>query len=625
MSKVKQWHKRCLCAVLMGALLAGVSGCGEKQQSAGMDENLLLAEREKDKLMITLTCQAPVNHFAAAVNEKFPDVQLVQDIYQGDYMTAEHIARVEHGDLGDLVMFKAGVIPLRDLSEQLLDLSTKQLPASYPTNALQMDEEGHIYLIPGPLNFNGHVYNKTLFDEQHWLVPETYAEFLTLCQEIDENGIRGCRYVYADASMQVFNFCVRSAVDTLTQVSGQTWHNELLAGKTQCLEPLEIALQDLSQLMAAGIVRPEDLTFTSDERNEALLDRRLAIGAAEINTLRKLNSAGSDEFCFMPHFSMTNGQGWLISSGYYYGANKNLQQPENADKLQAALAILDFVATQEGQQLLMEDGLGLLPATRGAVLPEEGYFDGIRKQIEQGYYIMRPVYGMLTPVLDTEVAAYVQGRTGSEAVLEKCSAVLEQGAAPAAELGQAEKDFTVLETGQLKADALQMAAQTDLAFMGLAEADGFVPIAATRTRLYQGSITEEDVWRVAQSKLNTPFRVCRAEMTGEAVLALLEQGAYSEAERQIGAVSHFHPYAVAGLALKYDGQAAQGQRVSDVRLTDGSDLTETGVYTVAYLEGALPQAVLSEAETLPLSMTEALRAYILAQGRLTPDERRIQL
>ena len=47
MSKVKQWHKRCLCAVLMGALLAGVSGCGEKQQSAGMDENLLLAEREK--------------------------------------------------------------------------------------------------------------------------------------------------------------------------------------------------------------------------------------------------------------------------------------------------------------------------------------------------------------------------------------------------------------------------------------------------------------------------------------------------------------------------------------------------------------------------------------------------
>ena len=51
MSKVKQWHKRCLCAVLMGALLAGVSGCGEKQQSAGMDENLLLAEREKDKMI----------------------------------------------------------------------------------------------------------------------------------------------------------------------------------------------------------------------------------------------------------------------------------------------------------------------------------------------------------------------------------------------------------------------------------------------------------------------------------------------------------------------------------------------------------------------------------------------
>lgn len=74
-------------------------------------------------------------------------MRLVQDIYQGEYMESEHAARMEHGDIGDILMIKAGLIPKQDLSGLLIDLSARSMPANYNTNALQTDSDGRIYLI----------------------------------------------------------------------------------------------------------------------------------------------------------------------------------------------------------------------------------------------------------------------------------------------------------------------------------------------------------------------------------------------------------------------------------------------------------------------------------------------
>ena len=51
---------------------------------------------------------------------------------------------------------------------------------------------------------------------------------------------------------------------------------------------------------------------------------------------------------FIP--SMGGGQpGWLLSLGYYFGAGKYLEQPENMAKREAVMDILEFISTDEGQ------------------------------------------------------------------------------------------------------------------------------------------------------------------------------------------------------------------------------------------------------------------------------------
>lgn len=621
MINIKKVFFAAVCLFVTPVVLAGCSAPGETYED--MPD---IPQGRTDKINITITCNSGLEHFAAAVEEQFPDVRLIQDCYTGQYRNSEHIARIEHGDFGDIIMVKAGHIPKIDMSGQLADLSAQVFPASFSVNILQADDEGHINLIPGPLSFNCNIYNKTLFEENGWEVPESYNELLALCQEIDKTGIRGFRNSYFDSasqSYQIYQYSVFSALDTLTQVDGQIWHNKLMAGEKVSLEPMKTAFENLQQMIDIGAVREEDMDVPFLDNMEAMADREVAIGGGEVNHIETLNAKGKDKFCFMPHFSMTDGQGWLLNLGYFFGVNKEVEQPGNEARQKAVMDIMGFIASEEGQKYLVEDGLGMMSATIGAKVPDNPVLEQISTQIESGRYIMRPTYGMFSSVLETEIGAFIRGETDSEAVLEKCSKILEKGVPPKEIIGEVEEDFSFMQTACLKADALRAAAGTDVALAGVSEINGYNPVGAIRTKLYKGSVTEDDITRITQSKMDTPFMSMRASVTGDELLALLEYGAASEDEQQSGQVSRFHPFAVSGLKLSYHMDKDEGKRVSSVKMEDGSSLQPDALYTISYIRGTFPEGKLNDTET-GITMTDAFRNYITKEKQVAPDKKRIR-
>lgn len=617
--------KGMIASFSMFIIIGLIGGCSS--QADEIDENMLgIQQLSQDKQIVTITCNTDLNHFAAAVEEQFSDIQLVQDSYMGQYRNGEHIARIEHHDFGDIIMVKSGHIPKVDMSRQLFDLSTQAFPANFNVNTLQTDEDGHISLIPGPLSFNCNIYNKTLFEENGWTVPDNYDDFLALCEKIDKTGIRGCRNVYFDSgsqSYQIYNYCLISALDTLTQVEGQNWHNKLMAGETVPLDPMENTFQTMQNMMEAGLIRVEDLEFSDAMRMKALLDRKVAISGGEVDRVQKLNDEGTDQFGFMPHFSMTDGQGWLLNQGYYFGVNEKLRQPEHEKKMEAVMKVMNFIASEEGQKILIEDHIGMIAATRGAEIPDDPILEHIRTQIESGHYIIRPGYDMFASVLGTEIAAFIRRETDSQSVLDKCRIILEQGAQPPQALGEATEDFTVVQTGCLKADSMRASTGTDIALVGMSEVNCYDPVGGTRSKFYKGSVTEDDITRIAQIKTDAPVMCNRSSVTGAELVLLLEYGATSVKEQEIGSVSHYHPFAVSGLELSYHLDEEEGKRVADVKLSDGRKFDASASYTVSYLEGAFPEAELKGTET-GITMTDALRNYIIEKEKITPDTKRIR-
>ena len=275
-------NKRRLSAVARRASRAGILG-GCSAPSAGVDGNLLGLPRVRyGSADHNNYMQFQPGLFCGGGGERFPGVRLVQDRYAGQYRISEHTARVDarrfrrypHGESGTYPQGR----PVR--------------PADEPVHAgvsrpLQRERApgGRIWTYqpdPGPLSFNCNIYNQTLFEENGWTIPENYEELFG-----SEPGDRSDRdpglseqlFDSASQSYQIYQYCVFSALDTLTQVDGQNWHNKLMAGENVPLDPMETAFRDMRRMMEIGAVRAEDMDVPFNENLEAMARREVAIGS----------------------------------------------------------------------------------------------------------------------------------------------------------------------------------------------------------------------------------------------------------------------------------------------------------------------------------------------------------
>ena len=609
-------------AVLMSALVLG--GC--EKETPEPDGNLIGSGLEfgSDKILITISNESnnpplALDHFTAAVEQRCPGVRLVQTGYIGDYENTEYMARVRGGDVSDVVMVKAGRKALADMSPRLMDMSSQVFPGNFNSSSLEKDRDGRIYYIPGPLSLNGIIYNRTLFQERGWEIPKNYQDLMELCQRIDSQGIRGHQYPLNTSSMTLYAYSVCASLDILTTAEGQGWYGQVLSGEDVTLEPMKRAFDDYAAMIKAGFFLPEDMLVGVKERNDNMIHRRTAMTAGEAGTIRYYNENSQDEFAFLPHFGSGNTGAWMLNLGYYFGANKDLENPGNEDKRQAVLDILEFISTKEGQQALIEDGYGLISSVRGADIPEDPVLDEVHDLIAGGRYIMRPVFYRFNSVLEPGTAAFLKGEVTSESLLEDCREIMDQGAPQPEVLGTAETDFSVLETGLYKAEALREATDTDVALVGMAEVNVVIPKRSTRSRFYKGPVEMDDVLRVANQKNEDPDRCSRALVPGARLLAMLEGGAVAEGEED----GHFHPYAVSGLTLTYHLDAPEGGRVSDVKEGDGSQLDPDKIYRVSWLQGALPEEGFSEVEHMELTLAQALENKIRREQTIVPERKAI--
>ena len=324
----------------------------------------------------------------------------------------------------------------------------------------------------------------------------------------------------------------------------------------------------------------------------------------------------------MPHFSMADGRGWLLNLGFYFGANRELKQPGNEKEAGGGHGDPEFIASEEGQALLVEDGLGMMPATVGAKIPDDPVLEEIRTQIASGRYIMRPTYDMFSPCWRRRSRpSSWERRTAGRSW--RNAACCWSRAPPVQALGEAGEDFTILQSGCLKADALRAAAGTDVALMGISEVNGYDPVGRS-DKAVQGFRHRRRCHPYDPGPDGHPSHVRARLRDGEELLSLLEHGATSEEEQRDGGPDRFHPFAVSGLKLTYhldkdDGNRGLRRDPGGWRQGAGGRAVHRRIYPGAFSEGQFGEMATG------ISMTDAFRDYIIAEKRVAPDKDRIQL
>ena len=186
--------KRMAAAAGTVIALAGLTGCGQTSTSGKVEVELVSYKPEAVKAFeeiaerfnaehddIHLTIESPNEAMTILktrfIREDYPDiVGIGGDINYSNFLDA------------DLFMDISDFEGLEVVKQSYLDMDKE----------LEFIPQDGVYALPYAANAAGILYNKDMFEEHGWEIPQTWGEFCILCEEIRDSGIQPLYLSYKD-------------------------------------------------------------------------------------------------------------------------------------------------------------------------------------------------------------------------------------------------------------------------------------------------------------------------------------------------------------------------------------------------------------------------------------------
>jgi ABC-type glycerol-3-phosphate transport system substrate-binding protein len=534
------------------------------------------------------------------------------------------------GTAEDLVI-SPNMKAIADIAQDtLLDLSGEPFTDRYVGSALEACQiGGKLYYLPGPSSIYGIVYDKTMFAQNGWQVPQSYDEFLALVRTIDATGIRAiqptCKYArQAQLMLTMFSYD-----QVFGGVDHYKWIREYQAGTASMKDHIEPALARYRELQAADVIEAGDFDVQPGNRSAMLYkDHTCAMIVENEQAALYARQAGSDHTYGMFPFwcgNDANSDKVMSIPGYYIGASAALSQKGREQKLAKVKEILAYISTPEGQIAISGGELLQMSNVTGTAFTENEFNAGILDTIRKGNAV--PEVELMSTgngnaaekALKTDLRKLLEGTLSDETLIADCDAArtgalhspVDRG--PAA--GQASDNFTCLETGLFIADALRAKAdaQIGLCLVGTTHC-GMVG------RIYRGDLCAADITSLSLSVGTTSGdpndkKLWRVSMTGAELTGLLKTACAFDPNDNVPNIPY---YVASGLKIRF--APWQDDKLVSVTMADGSALAADQTYTVALwgwpFETPCPGTVEQVYED---SCDDILTAAVQSAGTIKPD------
>ena len=358
------------------AALAGILGSGMVLSGCGASEK----DNEKTKIEMVQYKPEAVKAFEK-MEEKFnashDDIELVIES-PNEAMTVLKTRFIKE-DQPDIIGIGGDINYSNFLdADMLMDISDFEGLADIKQAYLDIDKnlefipKDGVYAVPYAANAAGILYNKDMFEENGWEIPETWNEFLELLDTIQASGQQPLYFGFKDVwtCLAPWNAmaCDLAPADVCQQVNrGET---------TFSVEYRELA-EKILQLLPYAQEDPYAYSYndacTAFARGESAM---YCIGSYAVPQIKSVNpDMNIDSFVF-PANDSADGQ--ILNSG----VDLQFCVMEDCTDNEAAYEVLRFMLEDENIQIYLDD--------QNAVPCKEGDFtlpsmlDGMKEYIEQG-------------------------------------------------------------------------------------------------------------------------------------------------------------------------------------------------------------------------------------------------
>ena len=475
--------------------------------------------------------------FANKLKTRFPDINFDIGYYTGTDQTDYMISRITHDDTGDLV-FTTTKLTEAEQKEYLLDLSGYDLVNRYDTGLLEnFTIEDKVYQLPYQLTLRCLAYNKTMFEEHGWKEPSSYDELIALIRQIrtEAPGVTPIAMSLGGLAYPFTLVTTLSQCEYLSTIDGARWEKNYLAGEGSVAEGWADGLQMTAGLIDAGAFDPEKYVNVWDGnvvKNDFATggSAMMIMWAGQNELLNAMNDPDNPyEFGLMPFFGTTAGNMCVgVSLNCCWGLNKHLSEAGNEKKLENALKVMDWLASEEGYQAGEPTGATLSPFKDmgDSVAPQ---FRDLWHHTADGYRAI-PIYAGFENIV-IECGTIIQDamlKGNSKGAAEKFvetadtmykQSLQDQGSDVVGQCGEDIKDEAIV---QLMADILYDTGLGDIALV--TRGDVAENTSANRRGacgvLYKGDIHESDLLVLQSDSRNIQVLT----LSGEQVNDLLDNG-----------------------------------------------------------------------------------------------------
>ena len=390
----------------------------------------------------------------------------------------------------------------------LVDLSGYDFSARYaPSRLSECSTGGSVYLLPGGYTVLGIYYNKTLFEEYGFAVPDSFAELEELLPDIRAAGVEVSTTVlesFESAFQYLFDLG-----DTmfLRTPEGLDFTEKFFDGIVGADDAWESTIEYMQRWIDLGVINGDFRGKSAEEALSHFTEGNTAfLITGEPFRFTQTEDGGGDRYGLLPWLSPdgTNNR-YITETTGYFAMSSELEAPDNRQKLEDALKFMEFISTAKGQQLLSGGDPGVLsPLSDPEILWDENYGE-IVKQLKAGFGAPSAVGEWETiadPVGAECVEWYTGAATGRELIDVMNRALKEslEGRTGLTDMPRLHREIPEEQQGEREGSELCMSKYSPLwQWVSERDGDGF-------------SLTFEEVEALSGCPLDHSFLTCKKEL-----------------------------------------------------------------------------------------------------------------
>lgn len=361
--------KQIATVLLACCTVLGLAGCGKEAENNGVTEIEIvhykpeavkafeeIAERFNETHDdIHLTIESPNEAMTILktrfIREDYPDIiGIGGDINYSNFLDA------------DLFMDISDFDGIQDVKQAYLDMNKE----------LEFVPKEGIYALPFAGNAAGVLYNKDMFEEHGWKIPETWSEFTALCDEIEAAGIQPLYFGFKDTwtCLAPWNALAVGLADSDTC-------NQVNLGNATFTEAYKEVAVKMKELLNYSQPNPYAYGYndacTAFARGESAM---YVIGSYAVPQIKSVNpDMNIDSFVFPANEDEADN---VLNSGI----DLQFSVMKNCENKEAAYEVLRYLYEDETIQIYLNNQNGIACKDSEFTLPS--MLDGMKSYIEEG-------------------------------------------------------------------------------------------------------------------------------------------------------------------------------------------------------------------------------------------------